>query len=114
METEPKLWGARRFSDAQRVADAGKMLEAAQRYGHDLTVERRTQRKIAHKLCEQARLMDAVVEKMKQHRRQQVVAKQADRDRLQSRVRSRWRAPRVSGTRSTRPRFGRRTRPART
>jgi hypothetical protein len=63
------------------------MLEAAQRYGHELTVERRTQRKIAHKLCEQARLMDAVVEKMKQHRRQQVVAKQADRDRLQSRVR---------------------------
>merc|ERR1719313_177993 len=87
METEPKLWGARRFNDAQRVADAGKTLEAAQRYGHDLTVERRTQRKIAHKLCEQARLMDAVVEKMKQHRRQQVVAKQADRDRLQSRVR---------------------------
>jgi hypothetical protein len=63
------------------------MLEAAQRYGHDLTVERRTQRKIAQKLCEQARLMDAVVEKMKQHRRQQVVMKQADRDRLQSRVR---------------------------
>merc|ERR1719313_533777 len=87
MESEPKLWGARRFNDAQRVADAGKMLEAAQRYGHDLTVERRTQRKIAQKLCEQARLMDAVVDKMKQHRRQQVVAKQADRDKLQSRVR---------------------------
>merc|ERR1719375_3132892 len=41
----------------------------------------------AQKLCEQARLMDAVVEKMKQHRRQQVVTKQKDRERLQSRIR---------------------------
>lgn len=87
METEPKLWGARRFNDAQRLADAGKMLEAAQRTGHELTVEKRTQRKIAQKLCEQARLMDAVVDKMKAHRRQQVVGKQGDRERLQARVR---------------------------
>mmetsp|Transcript_51725 Transcript_51725/g.136743 ORF Transcript_51725/g.136743 Transcript_51725/m.136743 type:complete len:697 (+) Transcript_51725:27-2117(+) len=87
-DQEPRLCATRRYTDAGRIVASGKQLEEAQYADHQMEVERGKSLKLSWFVCQQARQMNGICDKMARHRRQEVAKRVEDKERLRGRVKA--------------------------